>query len=299
MEAKVLSPLDYFATLVSTPDDGEDIPLTEAALAIGQDVDPRLDLARVQSDIDRMAATLKARLPDDAGQVHKLRLLNRYFFQELGFAGNANDFHDPANSDLAKVLERRRGIPITLAVLLMEIGQQVGLPLRGVSFPGHFLVKLKVRAGDLYLDPMTGESLSREQLEERLSEFLEAARSLAADGKAGPRIDAAAFEVALGHALREATSREILARMLRNLKGIHHGRHDYARLLDVQNRLVVLLPEHHEERRDRGLVYAQLECPRAAAEDLSAYLELAPEAPEAGEIRRTLDVLRSASDRLN
>ena len=295
-----MTPLDYFTTLVSPPDDGEDIPLTEAVLSLGQDIDPRLDLVAVQSDIDRLAATLKARLPADAGQVHKLRLLNRYFFHELGFAGNANDYYDPANSYLSKVLERRRGIPISLAVLLMEIGQQVGLPLRGVSFPGHFLVKLKVRAGDLYLDPVTGESLSREQLEERLAEFLEASRSPAKDAAdADDRPDGESLKIALWQAIREASSREILARMLRNLKGIYHGRNDYARLLEVQNRLVVLLPDLHEERRDRGLVYAQLECPRAALDDLTAYLESEPDAPEAGEIRRTIDVLRDASGRLN
>ena len=294
-----MTPIEYFATLVSPPDDGEDIPLTEAALAIAQDVDPRLDLAGVQSDIDRLAAALKARLPADAGQVHKLRLLNRYFFHELGFAGNANDYYDPANSYLQKVLERRRGIPISMAILLMEIGQQIGLPLRGVSFPGHFLVKLKVRAGDLYLDPMTGESLSREQLEERLSEFLDAARDPSDAESSMTRVDDSTFEMALGQAIREASSRDILARVLRNLKGIYHGRNDYARLLEVQHRLVVLLPDHHEERRDRGLVYAQLECPRAALEDLTAYLNAAPDAPEAGEIRRTLDVLRDASGRLN
>ena len=305
MDPDVMTPLEYFATLVSPPDEGEDIPLTEAALAIAQVVDAKLDLATVQSDIDRLAATLKARLPADAGQVHKLRVLNRFFFRELGFAGNANDYYDPANSYLSEVIERRRGIPISLAVLLMEIGQQVGLPLRGVSFPGHFLLKLKVRAGDLYLDPMTGDSLSREQLEERLSEFLDALRT-----KAGASDDAGepgtprgfareAIELALGQAIREASSREILARMLRNLKGIYHGRNDYERLLEVQNRLVVLLPEAHEELRDRGLVYAQLECPRAAVEDLGAYLDRAPEAREAEEIRRTIAVLREATDRLN
>ncbi len=293
-----MTPLDYFTTLVSTPDDGEDIPLTEAAVAIAQVVDPRLDLAAVQCDIDRLAATLRARLPADAGQVHKLRLLNRYFFQELGFAGNANDYYDPANSFLSKVIERRRGIPITLGVLMMEIGQQVGLPLRGVSFPGHFLVKLKVRAGDLYLDPMTGESLSREQLEERLSEFLDALKT-GSDGDAERGTAREFVEMALAQAIREASSRDILARMLRNLKGIYHGRNDYERLLEVQKRLVVLLPDAHEELRDRGLVYAQLECPRAAADDLSAYLELEPDAPEAGDIRRTLDALRDASRRLN
>lgn len=296
-----MTPLEYFTTLVSPPDDGEDIPLTEAALSLGQDIDPRLDLVAVQSDIDRLAATLKARLPADAGQVHKLRLLNRYFFHELGFAGNANDYYDPANSYLSKVLERRRGIPISLAVLLMEIGQQVGLPLRGVSFPGHFLVKLKVRAGDLYLDPMTGESLSRDQLEDRLSEFFEASRSPGANdsSEGDARPDGEMFRIALWQAVREASSREILARMLRNLKGIYHGRNDYARLLQVQNRLVVLLPDLHEERRDRGLVYAQLECPRAALDDLTAYLEKSPDAPEAAEIRRTIDVLSDASGRLN
>jgi regulator of sirC expression with transglutaminase-like and TPR domain len=298
MPLEVMTSLEYFATLVSQLDDSEDIPLTETALAIAQVVDPTLDLAQAQSDIDRLAATLKARLPADSGQVHKLRLLNRYFFHELGFAGNANDYYDPANSYLSKVLERRRGIPISLAVLLMEIGQQVGLPLRGVSFPGHFLVKLKVRAGDLYLDPMTGESLSREQLEERLSEFLEAMRARSGSDETTERAPEA-FELALAQAIREASSREIIARMLRNLKGIYHGRNDYESLLEVQNRLVLLLPDAHEELRDRGLVYAQLECPRAAAEDLRAYLEREPGAPEAEEIRRTLGMLRDASGRLN
>ena len=299
MKRDVMTPLEYFATLVAQPDDGEDIPLTEAALAIAQDIEPGLDLAAAQSQIDRLAATLKARLPADAGQVHKLRLLNRYFFGELGFAGNANDYYDPDNSYLPKVLERRRGIPISLAVLFMEIGQQIGLPLRGVSFPGHFLVKLKVRAGDIYLDPFTGESLSRDRLEERLAEFLEALQSGSTSEGASDRIDRDTLAVALGSAIRDATPREILARMLRNLKAIYHGRDDYPRLLEVQNRLVILLPDQPEERRDRGLVYAQLECPRAALDDLAAYLEAAPGAPDAEEVRRTLDVLRDASGRLN
>ena len=295
----VMTPLEYFATLVAQPDEGEDIPLTEAALAIAQDIEPRLDLGATQSEIDRLAATLKARLPSDAGQVHKLRVLNRYFFHELGFSGNANDYHDPDNSYLPKVLERRRGIPISLAVLFMEIGQQIGLPLRGVSFPGHFLVKLKVRAGDIYLDPFSGESLSRRQIEERLAEFLEAMQSGSTSPGATERVDRDSLDLALGSAIREATPREILARMLRNLKGVYHDRNDYPRMLEVQNRLVILVPDAHEERRDRGLVYAQLECPRAAFDDLSAYLEAVPDAPEADEIRRTLDVLRDASGRLN
>ena len=112
-------------------------------------------------------------------------------------------------------------------------------------------------------------------------------------------LDREVIELALGQAIREATSREIVARMLRNLKGIYHGRNDYERLLEVQHRLVVLLPDAHEELRDRGLVYAQLECPRAALQDLTDYLERAPDVLEADEIHRTIDGLRDASSRLN
>jgi regulator of sirC expression with transglutaminase-like and TPR domain len=282
-----MTPIDYFTTLVQLQDDNDSIPLTEAALSIAQDVYPKLDLGAVQSELDRLAAVLKARLPADAPAVQRLRALNRYFFRELGFSGNRNDYYDPDNSYLNRVLERRRGIPISLAVLYMELGQQIGLPLRGISFPGHFLVKLKVRAGDIFLDPYSGQSLSREQLEERLAQFFDA-RGLDVP-----------TDLALIPSIQEASSRDILMRMLRNLKSVYHDRKDFDRLLDVQNRLVVLLPDVSTERRDRGLIYAQLECPRAALEDLDFYLTEAPDAAEAPEIRETISVLRNALNRLN
>jgi regulator of sirC expression with transglutaminase-like and TPR domain len=282
-----MTPLDYFETLVKLQDDNDSIPLTEAALSIAQDVYPRIDLGGVQSELDRLASVLKVRLPADASMVQRLRALNRYFFKELGFSGNRNDYYDPDNSYLNKVLERRRGIPISLAVLYMEIGQQIGLPLRGVSFPGHFLVKLKVRAGDIFLDPYSGQSLSREQLEERLAQFFDA-RGL----------DVPA-DLALIPSIQEASARDILMRMLRNLKSVYHDKKDFERLLEVQQRLVVLLPDVVTERRDRGLIYAQLECPRAALEDLDYYLAEEPDAAEAVEIRHTISVLRDALNRLN
>jgi regulator of sirC expression with transglutaminase-like and TPR domain len=280
-----MTPLDYFSTLVATAEDDESIPLTEAALALAQDVYPRLDLAAVQSDLDRMAATLSARIAPDASPVQRLRALNAFFFKELGFAGNRNDYYDPDNSYLNRVLERRLGIPISLAVVYMEIGQQVGLPLRGISFPGHFLVKLKIRTGDIFLDPYTGQSLSRDQLEERLGQFFDAR------GMEVPT------DLALIPSIQESSPRDILVRMLRNLKGIYHDRKEFERLLAVQNRLVVLLPGEATERRDRGLVYAQLDCPRAALEDLAHFLAEDPDAPEAEEIRRTIAVLRDAGSR--
>jgi len=284
------TPLEYFAALVANAgasDDHAALPLTEAAIAIAQDVYPRLDLAAVQSDIDRLAATLRTRLPSDASTVHRLRSLNHYFFKELGFQGNRNDYYDPDNTYLNKVLERRRGIPISLAILYMEIGEQIGLRLRGVSFPGHFLVKLAVRSGDIFLDPFTGASLSRDELEERLAQYFEA-RKLEVPA-----------ELALIPAIQEAAPRDVLVRMLRNLKGIYHDRREFERLLAVQQRLVILRPEVGEEKRDRGLIYAQLDCPRAALEDLSDYLSRHPEAPEAEEIRRTIALLRAANDKLN
>jgi regulator of sirC expression with transglutaminase-like and TPR domain len=291
-----MTPHDYFATLVAAPQSGialppHSLPLTEAALSIAQDVYPRIKLDALQLDIDRLAASLKLRLPSDAGQMHRLRSLNRYFFGELGFSANRNDYYDPDNSYLNRVLERRLGIPISLAILYMEIGQQIGLPLRGVSFPGHFLVKLRIHSanthGEVFLDPCDGQSLSRENLEERLSQYLDT-RDLEVPA-----------ELALIPAIQEATPREILARMLRNLKGIYQDQRHFEKLLDVQKRLVILLPDEALERRDRGLVYAQLDCPRAALDDLNFYVQQRPDAADADVMRGTIATLRDASGRLN
>jgi regulator of sirC expression with transglutaminase-like and TPR domain len=271
----MMTPHDYFATLVAASDDDGQMPLTEAALSIAQDAYPDLDLAAIQIQIDKLSATLKSRLPADSAQAHRLRCLNRYFFGDLGFAVNRNDYYDPDNSYLNRVLERRIGIPISLALLYMEIGQQIGLALRGVSFPGHFLVKLRMRTGksvgEVFIDPCDGQSLSREQLEQRMSLF--------------PLIPA----------LRDADPREIIIRMLRNLKSIYSQRHDFEKLLDVQKRLVIVAPDRAEERRDRGLVYAKLDCPNAALDDLNFYLQANPNAPDADELHRTVVTLQNVA----
>jgi hypothetical protein len=112
-----------------------------------------------------------AAFPADAPPLQRLRLLNRYFFQELGFAGNVNDYYDPRNSYLPDVLRTRRGIPITLALLYVELATQAGLQAAGVSFPGHFLVKLRMPRGEVVIDPFSGQSLSREDLDERLMPY--------------------------------------------------------------------------------------------------------------------------------
>jgi len=278
MHFDVPTPLGYFATLVA---DDASLSLLEAAIAIAQDEEPQLDPQTVLADIDRLAERLKRRLPADAGALQRLRFLNRYFFQELGFAGNVNDYYDPNNSYLHRVLATRRGIPITLALVYIEIASQIGLTARGVSFPGHFLVKLRMTQGEVVLDPLTGQSLSREELDERLAPYR---RQQGLTGE---------FDVPLGLFLQTAPARDVLARVLRNLKEIHRTAEEWPRLLAVQERLVILLPEAWEERRDRALVYAELGRSDAAAQDLAAYLEQRPKAGDAAALRTRLAELRS------
>jgi regulator of sirC expression with transglutaminase-like and TPR domain len=284
MQFEPVTPLQYFASLVA---EDEGLALTEAAVAVAQDEHPGLDPQAVLSEIDELAERLKRRLPADAMPLQRLRLLNHYFFNELGFAGNVNDYYDPGNSYLHVVLLTRRGIPITLALLYLELAQQVGLHARGVSFPGHFLVKLKLAQGEVVIDPFSGRSLSKEELDERLLPYRRE-QGLTGD-----------FEVPLGLFLQPATAREILARLLRNLKEIHRGAQDWARLLAVQQRLVILLPESVEERRDRGIAYAELGQPLQALDDLTEYLAERPTAEDAAAVQRRVNELQGHGRRLH
>jgi regulator of sirC expression with transglutaminase-like and TPR domain len=275
--------LQYFASLVA---EDSSFSLLEAAVAIGQDEYPRLDPQAVLAEIDTLADKLKRRIPADAVALQKLRFLNRYFFQELGFAGNVNDYYDPRNSYLHQVLATRRGIPITLALLYIEFATQIGLDARGVSFPGHFLVKLHTSTGsqhgEVVIDPFTGHSLSREELDERLQPYR---RQQGLEGE---------FDVPLGLFLQAAPARDVVARMLRNLKEIHRAAEDWPRLLAVQQRLVVLLPDAWEERRDRGLAYAELGQYGMAVDDIDTYLVHRPRAEDAVPLRERLDSLRKS-----
>ncbi len=275
--------LSYFSTLVA---DDASIPLTEAALSIAQIDGSPLDVLAVLAEIDGLAARLVRRIPSDAASLHKLRLLNRYFFQELGFGGNLNNYYDPANSYLPHVLASRRGIPISLAVLYIELANQIGLSARGISFPGHFLVKMRVQggsqAGEVVIDPLNGHSLSREQLDEMLLPYKKS-HGLVDD-----------FDMPLGLFLQEAAPRDVIARMLRNLKEIHRSDEDWPRLLAVMHRLVILLPDAGEERRDRGLAWAELGQFEAAAQDLADYLARRPDAPDRDVIAERLSELRAA-----
>lgn len=271
------------------------IDLAEACLLIAEDAYPGLRVEHYLGEIERMAIRLRSRLPQSNGAEERIIALNQFLFDDLGFRGNAKDFYDARNSYLNEVIERRVGIPITLSILYMEVGRRIGLPLEGVSFPGHFLVKLKLRGGVLVLDPFSGgEPLAEDNLRERLR------RVVNATGQRGAVLGGMSVEqLPLDQLLEPATRKQILTRVLRNLKGIYRRDDKPERLLQVLNRILTVSPEAHHELRDRGLVYQRLECFRAALKDLNDYLEAEPEASDSDEIRAKAVELSLQCARLN
>lgn len=278
---EIPTPLAYFSSLVRSD---EQLPLLEAAACLAQDEFPLLDVQQVLCEMDHLVARLKRRIPADASAEHRLRLLNHFYFHELRFEGNVNHYYDPDNSYINVVLQSRRGIPISLAVIWLELAQALGLAAHGVGFPGHFMVKVNLPRGQVIIDPMTGQSLSRESLAERLEPYR--LRHPLPDG----------VQLPLGMYLQAVSAREIVARMLRNLKEIHRAQEDWQRLIAVQDRLVLLLPQAWDECRDRGLAYAEIGNFRQAVVDLEHYLGHADPGVEAEAIADRVAEMRRALD---
>ena len=287
-----MSDLRAFAELLARED--AHIDLAQACLMIAEDAYPALDVERYLGEIERMAIRLRARIGQGPGAAHspeeQLIVLNRFLFEELGFSGNTDSYYDPRNSYLNEVIDRRTGIPITLAVLYMALGRRIGLPLDGVSFPGHFLVRLRLRRGMLILDAFEGGApLSEDDLRQRLQRVI----------PKGVADKVPVAELPLEQFLEPASTRQILARVLRNLKGIYREADEPQRLLEILNRMLVVAPDASAELRDRGIVYQRLECYRAALQDLSGYVEREPEAPDFEEVRARLMEVSARCARLN
>jgi len=279
----MLTAAERWKEIVAGPE--EEIDLAEAALLIAAPEYPGLDVAGYLARIADLGATLKRRLRGDISPTDTLIALNHYFFEELGFSGNTEDYYDPRNSFLNELLDRRVGIPITLALVYVEIGRRVGLALHGVSFPGHFLVKCTLRDGAVVLDPYArGASLGIEDLQQRL-------RVLRGGVTPSPDI--------VRHLLAAAGKKNILARMLRNLKSIYREQGDLPRALAAADRVIALEPGVAEEYRDRAGLYFDLECFRAALSDFRNYLMLKPKAEDAAIIRRRVEELQQIAARLN
>ena len=281
-------PLESFTELLARDD--VRIDLAHACLMIAQDAYPKLDVERYLGEIERMAMRLRGQMPQSAQPEERVAALNEFLFDELGYSGNTEAYYDPRNSYLNEVMDRKTGIPITLSVLYMAVGRRVGLPLEGVSFPGHFLVRLRLRNGVLVLDPFAaGAPQSASELRERLQRVI----------PPGALEKVAAGELPLEQFLEPATNRQIIARVLRNLKGIYRDSDKPQEQLDVLNRMVLVAPEASAELRDRGIVYHRLECYRAALKDLSDYVEREPNAPDFEDVRVRMMELSVLCARLN
>lgn len=273
------TPLAYFRALVESD---AQFPLLEAAASLAQDDYPELDVQQVLDEVDQLQARLMRRVQGETDELQRLRHLNALFFQDMEFRGNVNDYYDPGNSFLHVVLHTRRGIPISLAVIWLELAQSLGLEARGVSFPGHFLVKVQLPRGQVVIDPLTGQSLSREALSERLDPFR----------RPGSERDDPALHPALY--LQAAPPREIVGRMLRNLKEIYQVQGNWPGVIAVEDRLIVLFPRAWAEYRDRGLAYAERGHAALAVRDLEIYLGHADEELDVADIAHRLAELRRA-----
>jgi regulator of sirC expression with transglutaminase-like and TPR domain len=263
----------------------QNVSLAEGALLIAAEEYEDLDVDAYLSRIDEMGATLHRRLRSDISATEALLALNRYVFEELGFRGNPQDYYDPRNSYLNEVVERRLGIPITLAIVYIEIGRRIGLQLHGVSFPSHFLVKCTLRDGAIILDPYAhGASLGIDDLKQRL-------RTLAKDVPVGDAV--------MKGMLAAAAPNDVFARILRNLRAIYLSKEERLKALGASNRILTLLPHAAEEYRDRAQIYLELECFRAALTDFRSYLRLKPEASDSGAVSRHIAELEPLAARLN
>ena len=251
-----------------------EIPVDRAALIIARDAYPQLDIDEQLARIDQLAAPLAPRLARCRTLQMQAAVLGTYAYDELGFHGDEETYYDPRNSYLNDVIERRTGIPISLAVVLVALGTRAGLTVEGVGFPGHFLVRLGGSEG-VYLDPFFhARILTRDALERLLRRALGDAAHMTPEH------------------LAAVSTRAIVARMLTNLKAVYESRREHARALVVCDRLVDISASP-EMRRDRGAHAIALGALAAAVEDYETYLVARPEAPDAPKIRAALAELRS------
>jgi regulator of sirC expression with transglutaminase-like and TPR domain len=250
------------------------IDLGRAALTMAAADYPDLDIDVYLARIDQLAADAQARLGVGADVYRTITVLNDVLFRQHGFRGNRENYFDPRNSFLNEVLDRRTGIPISLSVLYMEVAQKVALPLQGVGFPGHFLVKYTGVNEEIVIDPFNqGEIRSRQHLQTMLHLLYRSKISF------DPKFLAA------------VTKKQILRRMLNNLELIYLRENELTKGLSIVERLLVLDPTSAEDIRDRGIIYLRLECFKQALEDLQRYLSLAPQAEDADALRDQITAL--------
>jgi len=264
----------------STQGQDEAIDLAESCFWISAEANPELDVGLCQQKIDDLAEELRPRVSKVESISEKVTLINHFLYAEQKFQGNRSDYYDAANSYLDCVLERRTGIPITLSILWLTLAGRLGVRAHGIGFPGHFLVGI-VADPPIYVDAFSGTLMGIDDCRTRLREI------------AGRE---ARFDPGM---LAPATHRQILARVLRNLKQIHAQASEIRQAIGCIDRILILEPDHPIELRDRGLMHRSLECWNAALEDLERFLLLAPDASGAQDVRIIIEDLRTRSAQIH
>lgn len=267
---------NQFDSIVRSSD--EEIDLARTALLIAATEYPKLNVERELYRFGLLADGIAHRVYDDRSELYQLNTLSEYLFDEVGFRGNYENYYDPKNSFMNDVLERRLGIPITLSLLYIEVGRSLGVPLQGVGMPGHFLVK-HAMVDDLFIDPyQNGVLLTSAECESKFNQVTHG------DLKWDERY------------LNPISSREFVARMLRNLKSIYLQRRDYERVLSTIDRLLSINPDAADERRDRGVVNYRLGNHEEALQDLRSYVTNAGSPVDAATVHRLIDQIQGILD---
>ncbi|MDQ2898421.1 MAG: transglutaminase-like domain-containing protein [Acidobacteriota bacterium] len=242
----------------------ENIELDRAALQLASIEFPGLDPDPFLRMLDDYSVGIADRVPDLSNGPKFVAAANRYLFREIGLSGNADDYYHPHNSCLNQVLSEHKGIPITLSLIYIEVARRLAKPVRGIGLPGHFLVRYDDGEYSTFIDPFHGGRLLEDH------DCYALAQATVAD----PRM------------LAPVSKRQIILRMIHNLRGIYVSQGAYAKELQILDLLVRADPDAAEEYKHRGLAHLRSRQMRAAKADLRRYLQLAPDAPDRGEIER-------------
>lgn len=261
-----------FAFQVAQPE--PQVELARAALLIAAEEYPQLVPEPYLHRLDLLAERVHDRLSEESAPLLVLQELSKVLFAEEGFRGNTSDYYDPRNSYLNDVLDRRLGIPITLGVVYLEVAWRLGLPLEGVNFPGHFMLRYPGEAVRLLIDVFHQGTI---RFEDEAQELLD--RAYGGSVQLQPSY------------LRPATRKDILVRILANLKDVYANRRDEFRLLAALERTLLLKPDDPEEVRDYAMTLARMDRVAEAREQLERYLQLAPDPPDGDRIRLLLERL--------
>ncbi len=248
------------------------ISLAKAGLFYAQSEYPNLDIEKYLNILSAMADDINQKLPAERYPLKVVNTINDYLFTDLGYQGNSENYYDTRNSFLNDVIDRRTGIPITLSVIYLEIAQRINFPMTGIGMPGHFLISPDFEESGIFVDVFNqGEILFKEDCLAKLEQLYQKPLKLEP------------------HFLAKVSNRQILARMLTNLKYIYLSSNQLSKSLNIVSGILTLFPDNPRELRDRGLIYYQLDRPQQAYQDLECYLAILPNAEDATIIRKLLE----------